>query len=93
MSLINIVNVTKHHLLFIQILDGYKSNPKKLVMIKVSEHTPLGSSMFPLPLFKDMEINYDVCRGKDCVKISCKFLKGHTIRIIKIVNKGTAEII
>ena len=54
---------------------------------------PPGFLVSTMSSFKVLENDHDVYRRKYSMKISCKFLKGHTIRIIKIVNEGTAEII
>ena len=41
--------------------------------------------------FKSTEINHDVYRGKDCMKMFCKSLREHTIEKMKLLTKEQQE--
>ena len=88
-TLINIKNLIKHHLLFMQILecitekiDGCEYNPEKLSTTKVSEHIQSGFSMPTISSFRSVENMHDVYKGKDCVKKLSEFLIQHAMKII-----------
>ena len=49
--------------------DVCKSNPENTSATKKSEHIPSGFSMSKRLPFKDIENNYDVYRGKYCMRI------------------------
>ena len=42
---------------------------------KVSEHIPSGFTISAIFSFRIIENNYDVYRGKDCIKKFCEFLR------------------
>ena len=88
-SLINIENLIKHRLLFMQILnlhlivkiDGCKNNSEKSSITKVREHIPSVFSMSTILLFKDIENKHDVYRGTDCMKKMCEYSREHALII------------
>ena len=49
----------------IQKIDGCKINPENSSTTKVSEHIPLGFSMYTASSFRSIENKDDVYRGKD----------------------------
>ena len=63
-------------------IDGCKNNPQNASTTKVSEHIPSGFSMSRVSLFRSIENKHHVCRGKDCMKKLCEFLREHAIKII-----------
>ena len=84
----------------IEKIDGCKSNPENSSITKVSEHIPSGFSMSTISSFRSTENKHNVCRGKDCMKEFCEFLREHPMKIInlkkkqnEIINKRAAEII
>ena len=64
--------------------DGCKNNPDNLSTTKVSENIPSGFSMSTISLFRSIGNKCDVCRGKDCMKKFCEFLREHTIKTINL---------
>ena len=69
--------------------DECKNNPKNSFTTKVGKHIPSGFSMSTISSFKSIENKHVVYRGKDCMKIFCKFLREHAMEIInfkKIFN-------
>ena len=71
----------------IEKIDGCKSNPDNSATTKVSEHIPLGFSMFTISSFTSIEDKHDASRGKDCRKKFCEYLRQHTIKIINLKKK------
>ena len=67
--------------------DGCKINPEHSSTTKVSEHILSGLSMSTIPSFSSKENKHDVCRGKDCMKKFCEFLREHTMKIINFKIK------
>ena len=63
-------------------MDGCKNNTEKSPRTKVSEHISSCFSMSTISSFKDIENKHDVCRGKDCIKKYCIYLKEHAVKII-----------
>ena len=58
-------------------IDGSKNNPSYSSKTKVSKHIQSGFSMSTKSSFRIIENNYNVYRGKDCMKMSCEFLRAH----------------
>ena len=52
--------------------------------MKVGEHIPSVFSMSTILSFTIIENKHDVYRGKDCMKMFCKFLRKHTFKIINL---------
>ena len=55
--------------------------------------------MCTISFFRSIENQVDVCRGKDCMKMFCGFLRKHTIKINnfkkkkdEIINKRASRI-
>ena len=57
--------------------DGCKNNPENSSTTKVRKHIPSGFSMSTISSFRSIENKHDVCRGKNCMKEFCKFLREH----------------
>ena len=76
---------------------GCKNNPETLSTTKVSEHIPSGFSMPTISSFRSIENKHDLCRGNDCMKKVCEFLREHKMKIINFrnenINKRAAGII
>ena len=77
----------------IEKIDECKNNPENLCISKVSEHIPSGFSMSLISSFRSIENNYDVSRGKDCMKKFCEFSREHTVKIINFKKKKMKSII
>ena len=84
----------------IEKIHGCKSNPENSSTTKVSEHIPSGFSMSTISLFRSIEYQHDVYRGKYCLKKFYEFLRKHAMKINKfkkkknqIINKRPAGII
>ena len=43
--------------------------------------------MSTVSLFRSIENKHDVCRGKDCMKKFCEFLREHAMKIISFKKK------
>ena len=71
----------------IEKIDECKNNPENLSTTKVSEHTLSGFSMSTISSFRSIENKHDVCRGKDCMKKFCEFLREHAMKIINFKKK------
>ena len=71
----------------IEKIDGCKNIPENSSTTKISEHIPLGFSMFTISSFKSKENKHDVYRGKDCMKTFCEYLREHAIKIINFKKK------
>ena len=81
-------------------IGGCKNNPENLSTTEISEHITSGFSTSTISLFTSIEKKHDLYRGKDSVKRICKFLRGHTTKIInfkkeknQVINKSAAGII
>ena len=81
-------------------IDGCKSNPENSSTTKVREYTPSAFSMSTISAFRSIENKHDMCRGKDCMKKFCEFLRERAMKIIsfkkkknKIINKRVSGII
>ena len=63
--------------------------------LKLSEHIPSGFSMPTISSYRIIEDKHDMHRGKDFRKKFCKFLSGHTMKIIifkkKLLRKEQQE--
>ena len=68
----------------IEKIDGCKNNLENSSKTKVSHHIPLGFSICTISSFRSIKNKRDKCRGKDCMKRFCKFLKEHAMKITKI---------
>ena len=75
------------HECIIEKIDGCKNNPESSCTTKVSKHIPSGFSMFALSSFRSIENKHDACRGKDCMKRFCEFLREYAIKIINFKKK------
>ena len=62
-------------------------NPKNSSKSKVSEHISPGFSMSTISSFRGTENELDMCRGKDCMKNFCEFLREHVMKIINFKKK------
>ena len=79
----------RHHLLcrsriFEKKIDGCKKIPEILPTAKVGEHTLSGFSMSTISSFKDIKKEHSVCRGEDCKKKFCQYLKKHVKSIVNV---------
>ena len=63
-------------------IDGCKKIPEISPTTKVGEHTLSGFSMSTISSFKDIKKEHSVCRGEDCKKKFCQYLKKHVKRIV-----------
>ena len=86
-NLINIKNLIKFHLLFIEKIDGSKNNPENSSKTKVIEHIPSGFLMSTISSSSSIENKHNVYRGKDCMKRFCEFLREHAMKIINFKEK------
>ena len=75
------------HERIIEKIDGCKNNPESSSTTKVSKHIPSGFSMSALSSFRSIENKHDACRGKDCMKRFCEFLREYAIKIINFKKK------
>ena len=64
-----------------------KNHPQKKYLNIVVEYIPCGYSMSTIWTFDGIENNYDVNRGKYCMKKFCKCLTEHTMQIINFEKK------
>ena len=64
-----------------------KNYPQKKYLNIVVEHIPCGYSMSTIWTFDGIENNYDVNRGKYCMKKFCKCLTEHAMQIINFEKK------
>ena len=67
--------------------DGFKNNSGNSFTTKVSKHTTSGFSMSTISSFRSIENKHDVCRGKDCMKKFCEYLREHAMKIINFKKK------
>ena len=85
----------KYLLLFVQILSvlqkrlvDVKNNPLNSSKSKVSEHISPDFSMSTMSSFRGIENELDMCRGKDCMKNFCEFLRENAVKIINFKKKN-----
>ena len=71
----------------IEKIDGCKNNLKNVSSTKVSEHIPSGFSVSTICSIRSIENKHYICRGMNCKKKFCKFLKEHAIKISNSKNK------
>ena len=64
-----------------------KNNPEISSTANVSKHIPSGFSMSTISPFRRMENEYDLQRGKDCMKKFCESLRQHAMKVINFKNK------
>ena len=43
--------------------------------------------MSTLSSYRSIENKHDACRGKDCMKKFCEFLREHVMKVINLENK------
>ena len=67
--------------------DFCKNNPAKSFIKKVGKHISSSFSMSTISSFKGIENQYDVYRGKDCMKKFSETLREHTMKIINSKKK------
>ena len=68
-------------------IDGCKNNPENSSTKTVSKYIPSIFSMSTISPFKSKENKHDVCRGKDCMKKFCEFLREYAMKIINFKKK------
>ena len=68
-------------------IDGCKNNPENSSTAKVSKYIPSRFSMSTISSFRSIGNKHDVCRGKDCMKRFCEFLREHAMKIINFKKK------
>ena len=73
----------------IEKIDRCKNNHENSFTTKVGKHIPSGFSMSTISLFKSIENRHDACRGKDCMKKFCEFLREY---VMKIINNSRKKI-
>ena len=66
----------------IEMIGGCKKNTEKSFTTKAMDRILSGSLMFTLSSFKSIENNHVVYSGEDCMKIFCKSLREHAMKII-----------
>ena len=71
----------------IENIDGRKNNPDNSFTAKVIKHITSSFSMSTISSFRSIANKNDVCRGKDCMKKICEYLKEHAMKIINFKMK------
>ena len=64
-----------------------QNNPEKSYTEKKAKHTPSGYSMFTYCSFDTTKNKLDCYRGKGCMKMFCKHLREHAMRIVNYGKK------
>ena len=67
----------------IEKIDGCKLNPEHSPSTKVRKNIPSSFSMSAISSLRSIQNKRDVCRGKNCMKTFCKYLREHAMKIIK----------
>ena len=75
-----------HLVCLIEKIDGCKTNPESWFKAKVREHIKSDFSIFTISLFKKIEKEHDVYRGKDCMKNFCESLRQCEIKITNFMK-------
>ena len=73
--------------LLITKIDGHKNNPEKYSTTKIGEHIPCGYSKSTIWGFDHTEDKHTLCRGKDCMKKFCEFLREHAKSVTDFEKK------
>ena len=68
-------------------IDGCRSNPENSSTTKLRRHIPSDFSVSKISSFRSIESKHDVCRGKDCMKRFCGFLREHAIKKIFLTKE------
>ena len=71
----------------IEKIGGCKNSPENLSTTKLSKHISSGFSMTTICSFRSLENKHDLCRGKNCMKKFCEFLREHAMKIINFKKK------
>ena len=71
----------------IEKIDGCKNKPENTSTTKFSKHILSVFSMSTISSFRSIEKQYNVYRGKDCMKKFCEFLREHEMKIINFKKK------
>ena len=64
-------------------IDGCKSNPESSSATKVSNHISSAFSMSTISSFRSIQNRHDVCKGEDCMKKFCEYLREHRMKMIQ----------
>ena len=64
-------------------IDGCKSNPENSSVTKVSNHISSAFSMSTISSFRSIQNRHDVCKGEDCMKKFCEYLREHRMKMIQ----------
>ena len=64
-----------------------QNNPNKSSTTKINKHTPSGYSIFTSCSFDESKNKIHYYRGDDCMKIFCKDLREHAMKIINYEKK------
>ena len=64
-------------------IDGCKSNPENSSATKVTNHISSAFSMSTISSFRSIQNRHDVCKGEDCMKKFCEYLREHRMKMIQ----------
>ena len=68
-------------------IDGYKNDPEKSFITKVTEYIPSVFSMSTISSLRSIENKHDVYRTKDCMNKFCEFLRERAMKITNFKKK------
>ena len=68
-------------------INGCENNPGKSSAAKTGEHISCGYSISTIWSFNNIENKHTLCRGEDCMKMFCTFLRKHPTNVINFEEK------
>ena len=69
-------------------IDEFKSNPENSSAAKVNNHISSGFSMSTIWSFRSIQNKHDVCKGEDCMKKFCEYLREHGMKMIQFEKEN-----
>ena len=71
----------------IETIDGCNNNPESSSTTKASKNIPSACSMSTISSVRSIENRHDLCRGKNCIKRFCEFLREHGMKTVNFKKK------
>ena len=72
----------------IETIDECNNNPESSSTTRASKNIPSASSMSTISSVRSIENRHDLCRGKNCMKRFCEFLREHAMKTINFKKKN-----
>ena len=71
-------------------IDRCANNPENSSTTKIGEHIPCGYSVLTIWAFHHIKNKHTLCRGNDCMKMLCEYLRKHRKNVIDFEKKNVS---